>query len=125
MARILVVDDDLNFRTVLRSLLEREGHTVREAADGHAAEQADAESPADILILDVHMPQRDGIETLRSFKTRGRPAKIVMTSGGCHLCQIDYLPIVSRLGADATLAKPFQREELLQTLSDLLSDRAP
>lgn len=120
MAQILVVDDDPDFRTFVRTLLEREGHTVREAADGVGAEKTDTELPADIIILDVHMPKRDGIETLRSLKARGRAAKIVMMGGGCRLCQIDYLPIAERLGADATLPKPFENEALLRTIAELL-----
>lgn len=120
MAQILVVDDDPDFRTFVRTLLEREGHTVREAADGVGAEKTDTELAADIIILDVHMPKRDGIETLRSFKARGRPGKIVMMGGGCRLCQIDYLPIAERLGADATLPKPFEHEALLRTIAGLL-----
>lgn len=126
MARILIADDDPEMRATLRRILESGGHTVREAGDGHAAEQADHDLPADILLVDVHMPHCDGIETLRSFRKRARPAKIVMTSngGGCRICQVDYLPMAQRLGADATLRKPYERDEVVQTLARLLPEPA-
>lgn len=126
MARVLIADDDRELRAALRRILEGEGHTVREAGDGVAAEHADNDLPADILVVDVHMPHRDGIETLRSFRKRARPAKIVVTSesGGCRLCRVDYLPMAQRLGADATLRKPYERDEVLQTMARLLPETA-
>jgi CheY-like chemotaxis protein len=113
VAHILLVDDNSQERSLTRRVLEDQGHTVSEVADGHAAELADSDRPADVLILDVHMPRRDGLETLRSFRKRGRPAKIIMTGGVCMRCQVDFLPIAQRLGADATLRKPLEREALL------------
>lgn len=122
MAQILVVDDDLEVRLALRTMLESAGHQVAEAADGAAAESADAERPAEIIILDVHMPERDGIETLRSLRKRGREAKIVMIGGGCSLCRGDFLPMARRLGADATISKPIDRDMLLRALTGLLPE---
>lgn len=124
LARVLVVDDDADERRMIRQALKDSGHEVREAADGYAAELADEAAPADILILDVHMPNQDGIETLRSFRRRGRQTRIVMIGGGCALCQVDFLPMARRLGADATLRKPVAREDLLGALAGLLPKAA-
>lgn len=120
MARIIIADEDSRLRAELCRILEGEGHTVCDVADGAAAEQADSGTPADIFILDIHMPHRDGLETLRSLRKRGRTAAIIMTAGAtCRLCQVDYLPMAERLGADATLRKPFSREAVLGVLARL------
>lgn len=121
MAHIVVVDDNPEDRFRARRILEEQGHTVRETADGHAAELADDQRPADVLILEMHTRRRDGLETLRSFRQRGRPAKIIMTGGMCTRCRVDFLPVAQRLGADATLRKPLEREELLRTVALVLS----
>ncbi|MBI2970532.1 MAG: response regulator, partial [Gammaproteobacteria bacterium] len=64
MARILVVDDYADFREVVRLLLERQGHEVLEAEDGIEAVQVCRNSHPDLVILDIFMPGKDGIETL-------------------------------------------------------------
>lgn len=65
MARILVIDDDGQVRGAIRRILERAGHTVLDAADGEMGMRAHREGPADLIITDIFMPERDGIETIR------------------------------------------------------------
>ena len=118
MAEIVIADADKMARTQLRELLEAEGHNVREASNGHDAELLDASSPADILIVDIVMPKQDGFETIRGFRERNRQARIVATFAGCRLCGIDFLPMALKLGADTTLMKPIDPQELLTALGD-------
>jgi DNA-binding response OmpR family regulator len=123
MARILVVDDDRSVRQAMRYALEAEGYEVTEAENGRLGEEAHRSRPADVIVLDMHMPIRDGIETLMSLRRAGIKPKVVMVGGDCRLCQTDFLPMVRTLGADATLQKPFVADLLLRVVEDLLAQR--
>lgn len=116
MAEIVIADADKTARAHLRQILEAEGHNVREAGNGHDAEQLDASSPVDILIVDIVMPKQDGFETIRGFRERNRQARIIATFAGCRMCGIDFLPMALKLGADTTLLKPVDPEKLLTAL---------
>lgn len=125
MARILIVDDDFSARLAMRRALEAHGHEVVEAESGRLAEEAHKSRPADLVVLDMHMPGRDGIETLMSMRRAGSRAKVVMLGGDCRLCQTDFLPMVRSLGADATLQKSLVADLLPRIVADVLAARVP
>lgn len=124
MARILVVDDDDDFRSVVRRLLEREGYDVAEVPDGSVALGEYRERPADLIIMDVYMPGTDGIEAIIRLRHEFPDARIIATSGGGYMNHAEVLDMASRLGAQRTLTKPIAREELLDAVQHVLTGEA-
>src|SRR5690242_11892933 len=107
MTRILVADDDQAVRVALRVALEAEGYEVETVPNGHRAIQAHEKRPADVLITDLFMPERDGLETVKSFRARSPGMRIVVISGWKRAQRVDHLGVALHAGADAILRKPF------------------
>ena len=80
MARILIVDDELQIRLLLRQLLEKEGHEIEEASNGRMALNLFRERPFDLVILDLIMPEKEGVETIIELKGEFKDAKILAIS---------------------------------------------
>ena len=102
MARILVVDDDQDMRKLLRKTLEKAGYEVVEAPDGVKATRVYQQNPADIIITDIFMPEKEGLELIQEVKRNFPGAKIIAISGGVseHLSSIsslDYLQMAKRM----------------------------
>ncbi len=124
MAKILLVDDDDSIRKMLRIVLTRMGHEVVDLANGSLAWAAFQARPADLVIMDLIMPEKEGLETIRQFKRNGAKTKILAISGGGRMDASDLLVIAEQLGADKVLAKPFTNEELVAALKVLLPEKA-
>lgn len=107
-------------RSLLRQWLKEDGHTVVEAADGYMALDCLHQQPFDLVFLDIFMPLRDGIETLSAIRKEGYLLPVIAMSGGGGKEAMDFLTMVEKLGANASLRKPFQRSELLGLLARLL-----
>ncbi len=119
--KILVVDDENDVRYVIGEILKRAGYKVLEASDGaECIKQLQANSDIDAVVLDIIMPQQDGIETLGTIKKQFPNVKLLMVSGGGKLNSGQYLSMALVLGADGTLAKPFSSKDLLAELDKLL-----
>ena len=116
MTRILVADDDQDLRAALRVALEVEGYEVEAVPNGERAMQAHEKSPADVLITDLFMPERDGFETLKYFRARSPRMHIVVMSGWKSAYKADHLAVALQAGADVILGKPFTPGELLDKL---------
>jgi DNA-binding response OmpR family regulator len=118
MIRVLVMDDDPAVRAWLRAVLENKGYEVREALDGRdGIELARTYRPA-VVILELLMADKDGIQTIRELRRQEWSTKIIAMSGGSLNVPRDYLlSAAADLGAHQTLAKPFGREELLQAVA--------
>lgn len=112
MARILVVDDELYFRSFVRRLLERAGHQVREADGGAEAIALLEEAPADIVITDLLMPTGRGIDTITACRKQFPQTVIIAVSGVGA-----YLPVAQRLGAHHVLEKPIANRVLIELVS--------
>jgi two-component system OmpR family response regulator len=106
---VLVVDDDPYLREVVRYALAREGFTVREAADGAAALASVAEQPPDLVVLDVLMPELDGLEVCRRLRRTSTVPVVFLSSRGEELDRVLGL----ELGGDDYLTKPFSPRELV------------
>lgn len=116
MTRILVADDDQDVRAALRDALEVEGYEVEAVPNGERAMQAHEKRPADVLITDLFMPERDGLETVKYFRTRNPGMWIVAISGWKRAQRTDHLAVALDAGADVILRKPFTPGELLDKL---------
>lgn len=82
MARVLIIDDEPSVRTVLRALLEREGHTVRDEPDSRAGLALLRTSSVDLVLTDIFMPEKDGIEVIMGIKRRWPRSKVIAITGG-------------------------------------------
>ncbi|MCB1886077.1 MAG: response regulator [Rhodocyclaceae bacterium] len=123
MTRILLVDDDELVRYALAKALRRAGHEVLEAASGEGVPaRVEAES-IEILITDLVMPDQEGIGLIRELRAVSATLPIIAISGGGRVSGEQYLRMAARLGADATLAKPFDHKELLALVARLAAAR--
>ena len=118
MARILVVDDEENIGRSLRLILEREGHEVSHARSAAEA-RADREEP-DLVLLDVRLPDGNGVELLRERKQRGSAAPVLIISGQATIADAVE---ATRAGAFDFLEKPLSRDRILVAVRNALEQR--
>ena len=122
MKRILVIDDDMQMRQMLRQTLERQGYEVIDAPDGKEGMRLYHQAPTDLIITDIIMPEKEGIETIVELRRDFPDVKIIAISGGSRgLNKEYYLNLTKKLGALFTFAKPFDRKELLEAIQELLA----
>jgi two-component system, response regulator, stage 0 sporulation protein F len=119
MATILVADDERAIRSLLRRILEAEGHQVIEAGNGREAVDLYRRAPADLVILDILMPEEDGMETTWQLTREFTGANIIAMTGGRG--DSNFLDVVKLLGAHRTMEKPFQIEDMLQAVREELA----
>jgi CheY-like chemotaxis protein len=114
LRKVLVVDDELVHRVLLRRIFERAGYEVSDAGDGAAALRMVAESPPDLVVTDMMMPVMDGAELIRRLRCEPATAaiSILAASGDPHLAE----------GADAVIPKPYSWRHLLEVADALLRD---
>src|ERR1700704_109258 len=117
--RILVVDDNEDLRSTIKALLQADGFDVSVAADGEAALASHRARPADVVVTDLFMPDKDGIETIIELKKLYPTVKIVAMSGWTSTQGSDYLQVAREIGAEVTLQKPFDPAELSRVVRDL------
>lgn len=101
-------------------MLERPGYKVLEAPNGKEGIKLFREYPVDLIITDLLMPEKDGIEVIMELKRDFPDVNIIAISGGGHVGAEDYLHMAEKLGVQYTLAKPFDREALLKAVRDLM-----
>ncbi len=122
MARILIIDDESQIRSMLRLMLERVGYEVMEAADGMEGIRQYRDNPADLIITDLIMPNKDGIGMIIELKKEFPAVKIIAMSGGGVNRPEGYLDGAKKLGATRTLTKPIDRDEMLSAVKDTLKE---
>ena len=120
MSSILVVDDDAQVLEVMSEMLRLEGHEVTLADNGREAVQCIDAVPFDLVITDLIMPEKEGLETIADIRRSQDTVPILAISGGGRMGPADYLETAKFIGANATLAKPFARQELISTVDSLL-----
>ncbi len=120
--RILIVDDDLRLRELLARYLGEQGFDVQSANDGAGMDQLLAREIFDLIVLDLMLPQEDGLTLCRRLRGSGNPIPIVMlTARGDEVDRIVGL----EMGADDYLPKPFNPRELLARINAVLRRHAP
>jgi DNA-binding response OmpR family regulator len=119
--RVLVIDDDDDIRGLVAELLQRAGLDVVQAADGRAGLRAFHQSPADLIVLDVSMPELDGWQTLERIRDLSDVPVIMLTARGAELERVRGL----QAGADDYMVKPFGRQELVARVQALLRRARP
>lgn len=114
--QLLLVEDDLEISELLCSLLHKEGFHVHPVFDGNTAEQTALNDPFDLIILDIMLPGKDGLDVLRSIRSKKATPIIMLTAKGDDLDRI----IGFEMGADDYLPKPFNPRELIARIKALL-----
>lgn len=122
MAKILVIDDDPDIRSLLRRILERAGYEVIDAPDGMAGTDLYRQCPTDLVITDILMPGKSGWEAILELRTDFPDIKVIAISGGGTLGPFSYLMLAKRFGARQVMSKPIEKHRLLTTVQELLSD---
>ena len=117
---ILVVDDEPAIRDLLVIMLETSGHTVSTAEDGVQAPKIMASQPIDVVITDLLMPERDGLEFISEIRKKFPKVKIIAMSGGGHIARDSYLRIAKTFGAQFLLEKPFNQAGVMEALETVL-----
>jgi CheY-like chemotaxis protein len=131
MARILVVDDDELVRNTIWVMLRSHDHDAEMAADGERGIEQFRENSFDLVICDLFMPNKDGLETIKEIHCLSPATPIIAISGGIAPTAAsgtpsdpDFLRMAGMLGASAMLAKPFGVEQILATVARLLAERS-
>ena len=124
MARILVIEDDELLRETVKEILEDAGHEVDEAEDGVVGVQAFKQQPADLVITDIIMPNKEGIQTIWEIKQAAPEVQIIAVSGGVPGQPESDLPLAESFGAARSLQKPISARVLVQTVDEVLGQAA-
>jgi CheY-like chemotaxis protein len=120
----ILVDDDPMVRHVLSKVLKRGGYEVHLASDGSEGLRAFADLLPDLVIIDIIMPVKGGLDTIPLLRACSPGAKIVAISGGNRLGNKDFVDEATTLGAVAFVAKPFEPDELLAQVARALLTKA-
>ena len=120
MATVLVVEDDLQVGKLFRDTLSRIGHHSVVVSNGYVATRIFSQQSFDLVITDIFMPEKDGLEVIREIKAANPAIKVIAISGGGKARAPIYLEMAKKLGADQTLNKPFDLKQLIRTVEDLL-----
>jgi len=123
MADVLVIDDDPTVLLVLAGMIKKAGHTVRTARTGAEGLQLFREQKPHLLITDIIMPEKDGMEIIAEIRRSARDVKIIAISGGADFIPDHYLDTAQLFGADRILKKPFNLEELTTMIDGLLTQQ--
>ena len=113
MAKILIIDDEEIVRFTLREILESDGHDVSEASDGNKGLNAQRADPAELVITDIIMPEKEGVETIIELQKEFPDTKIIAISGGGRMKNMDFLEVAKKFGAHSVMSKPFSAKELI------------
>jgi DNA-binding response OmpR family regulator len=124
MSRILLIDDDDSLRAMLRDSLVHYGFTVTEARDGREGLDLLDRGGIDLVITDIVMPVKEGLEVLMELRRRQPPVKIIAISGGGRSSAMDLLQTAALMGASKVIHKPFSHDELIIAICELLSDES-
>jgi CheY-like chemotaxis protein len=122
MPRVLVIEDNRDLRELMQVILQHAGYDVELAADGQIGMQAQRARPADVVVTDIFMPNQDGIETIAQFRQEYPDLKVIVMSGDGKLSNRSaHLTTARELGVRALLPKPFDEDELLDTIRGALA----
>jgi len=121
MKRILLIDDDEFFRDFVQQLLTRAGYEVLPAANGREGLKLFGQSPVDLVLTDLIMPEKEGLETIMAMRRQQPEARIIAISGGNRVNADTCLDMAAKLGARRTLQKPIDSDELLRAVQETLA----
>ena len=119
MARILLVDDNIELLNVMSLVLISAGHQLHAVANGRDAMRSAEKNGFDLVITDIFMPEKDGLEVITALREKFPGIPVLAISGGIRLDALEYLEIARKLGAVQVLSKPFTTAQLLESVGQL------
>jgi two-component system, chemotaxis family, chemotaxis protein CheY len=119
--KILVMDDEAQILRLVREILHAAGHQVLCAADGIAGMALFRKEAPEVVIVDIVMPEQEGIETILAIRRESPRVKVIAISGAGPVGDVDVLKMARALGADDVISKPFRAQELLSRVRSLVS----
>jgi DNA-binding response OmpR family regulator len=122
MRRILIIDDDHHILLMIKKMLERAGFEVDLASNGNEGLELFKRMPVDLVITDIIMPEKEGLETIREMKRLRSDLKIIAISGGGKVSSDNYLNTAKIFGASRIMAKPFSQKQMVSAVRDLLGE---
>ena len=122
MSRILIIDDDDLIRQMLRAVLEREGYDVLDASDGREGLRVFMKNPVDLVVTDLVMPEKEGLEIIIELRRNFPDLKIIAISGGGTVGGSQYLDVAGKLGADKIMGKPLKLREFIAIVKGLMKN---
>lgn len=122
MAKILVLDDEASIVLMIKKMLEKAGHEVEIALNGKDGMILFEQNKPDLLITDIIMPEKEGLETIFELRQKYPDLKIIAISGGGRISPEGYLPGAKLLGADMVFQKPLDQKEFVQAVATLLNE---
>lgn len=124
MPKLLIIDDDRRVRDTLKLVLEAAGCTLEFATNGREGLARFATFKPDLVITDILMPEKEGIATITELRRLSSTVPIIAMSGGGRVGNMDFLKVAQKMGATRTLSKPFDPDELVDTVTSLLPKAA-
>ena len=123
MKKILVIDDDIQLNEMICEILTFEGYEIMSASNGMEGLKLFNKDRPDLVITDIYMPEKEGLETIMEIRQEDKTIKILVISGGCpHMNMSEMFSMAEMFGADAVLPKPFAVEIFLQKVKELLGE---
>jgi len=120
MQKILIIDDEPHILLMLKKMLEQSGYEIDLAANGNEGIELFRKSAADLVITDIIMPEKEGLETIREMRRLRPDLKIIAMSGGGKVSADNYLEIAKIFGASRAAAKPFTNKEMVSAVQELM-----
>jgi len=125
MSRILLVDDDDMSRSAIHKMLERAGYTVESTQDGNEVIRLYSQHGADLVVTDLIMPDKDGLEIIQDLRRIDPKVRILAISGGGRVDANEYLAVARKFGAVEVLSKPFTKNDLRLAVEAALGPAGP
>ena len=123
MTKILIIDDEPQIQTMLTKLFREEGYEVEAASNGNQGLQMFKASSYDLVITDIIMPEKEGLETIRDLKKIDPSVKIIVMTGGSNKYNSEmYLELGVKFGAITAFEKPIRRNQLLKKVKEIMSN---
>ncbi|MCP9471799.1 MAG: response regulator [Nitrospira sp.] len=118
MPSVLVIDDDDQIRRMIREALEQAGYVVQEARGGEEGLKRYRASPTDVVLMDILMPDQDGLESILALRQEFPSVRVIAMTGGSDMIGImNFLDVAKMLGACRTIQKPFELQTLLAAVA--------
>jgi YesN/AraC family two-component response regulator len=114
--KILIIDDDAVIRAALGGLLKSKNYNVTEAKNGNMGISVFRQEKPDVVITDILMPDKEGLETISDIRARDSAVRIIAMSGGGRMRNMSFLKLAIRMGANEVLHKPFRPDDILRLL---------